>query len=114
LQSARRGVEWGLFNRVVPDREIDAELGRLVDMLLIKNQQTLRQLKFTLNKNADADMTTALAFEAYSELVTAAVNWRPDTPHIPDAEPGKGLEAFVDKNELWQERRKRAIDFWSE
>jgi enoyl-CoA hydratase len=114
LQSARRGVEWGLFNRVVSDQEIDAELERLIDVLLVKNQQTLRQLKFTMNKNADADMTTALAFEAYSEVVTAAVNWRPDTPSIPDAEPGKGLEAFIEKNDLWQQRRDRAIDFWSE
>jgi enoyl-CoA hydratase len=114
LHSARRGVEWGLFNRVVPDGEIDAELERLLDLLLVKNQQTLRQLKFTMNKNADADMTTALAFEAYSEVVTAAVNWRPDTPAIPDAEPGKGLEAFTEKNELWQQRRGRAIEFWSE
>lgn len=114
LQSARRGVEWGLFNKMVPDDQVDGELERLTEMLLVKNQQALRQLKFTMNKNADADMTTALAFEAYSELATAAVNWRPDTPSIPDAEPGKGLEAFATKNELWQERRKRAIDFWSE
>jgi enoyl-CoA hydratase len=113
LQSAERGVDWGLFNHAVPDAEIDAEVQRLVEMLLVKNQQALRQLKFTMNKNADADMTTALAFEAYSELATAAVNWRPDTPEIPDAEPGKGLEAFTEKNALWQERRKRAIDFWS-
>ena len=114
LQSARRGVEWGLFNKVVPDEEVDTELERLIDVMLVKNQQALRQLKFTINKNADADMTTALAFEAYSELATAAVNWRPDTPAIPDAEPGRGLEAFATKNELWQERRTRAIDFWSE
>jgi enoyl-CoA hydratase len=113
LQSAQRGVDWGLFNRMVPDDEIDAETERFIEMMLVKNQQALRQLKFTMNKNADADMTTALAFEAYSELATAAINWRPETPAIPDAEPGKGLEAFTTKNELWQERRKRAIDFWS-
>ncbi len=114
IHSARRGVEWGLFNHLVPDGEIDAELDRLIDVLLVKNQQALRQLKFTMNKNADADMTTALAFEAYSELATAAVNWRPDTPQIPDAEPGKGLEAFVTKNELWKRRRDRAYYFWSD
>jgi enoyl-CoA hydratase len=114
LQSARRGVEWGLFNRVVPDMQIDDEVQKLTEMMLVKNQQTLRQLKFTMNKNADADMTTALAFEAYSELATAAVNWRLDTPAIPDAQPGKGLEAFVTKNALWQERRGKALDFWSE
>jgi enoyl-CoA hydratase len=114
LQSAERGVEWGLFNRAVPDERLDDELARLVEVLLAKNQQTLRQLKFVLNKNADADMTTALAFEAMNEFMTAAVNWRPETPAVPDAEPGKGLEAFVEKNELWQRRRQLALEFWAD
>lgn len=113
LQSAARGVEWGLFNKAVPDGEFDDELSRLIEMLLVKNQQTLRQLKFVLNKNADADMATAQAFEAMNEVITSAVNWRPETPAIPDAEPGKGLEAFTEKNELWQRRRNLAINFWS-
>jgi enoyl-CoA hydratase len=114
LHSARRGVEWGLFNRVVPDDELESELDRLLETLLVKNQQTLRQLKFVMNKNADADVQTALAFEAMNEFMTAAVNWRPDTPSVPDAEPGKGLEAFAEKNELWEARRRLALDFWSE
>jgi enoyl-CoA hydratase len=114
LHSARRGVDWGLFNQVVPDEQLDSELERLIEMLLVKNQQALRQLKFTMNKSADTDMTTALAFEAYSEVITAAVNWRPDTPQIPDAEPGSGLEAFATKNELWTQRRERAYHFWSD
>lgn len=114
LHSAARGVEWGLFNREVADDRLDDELEQLIEAMLVKNQQALRQLKFTMNKNADADMTTALAFEAYSELATAAINWRPDTQQIPDAEPGKGLEAFATKNELWQERRKRALHLWSD
>lgn len=114
LQSAARGVEWGLFNKAVPESEFDAELDRLVEMLLVKNQQTLRQLKFVLNKNADADMTTAQAFEAMNEVITSAVNWRGDTPQVPDAEPGRGLEAFATKNELWRRRRELAVDFWSE
>jgi enoyl-CoA hydratase len=113
LHSAARGVEWGLFNHVVPDAQVDAELGRLIDVLLVKNQQTLRQLKFVINKNADADMNTALAFEAMNEVITSAVNWDPATPKIPDAEPGKGLEAFAEKNDLWNRRRDLARDFWS-
>src|SRR5437763_16148684 len=113
LHSAARAVEWGLFNRAAPDEELDAELTRLIDVMLVKNQQTLRQLKFVLNKNADADVQTALAFEAMNEVITSAVNWGPDTPKIPDAEPGRGLEAFAEKNELWQRRRERAINFWS-
>ena len=113
VHSAERAVEWGLFNRAVAEEELDAELARLIDVMLVKNQQTLRQLKFVLNKNADADVQTALAFEAMNEVITSAVNWSPDTPNIPDAEPGRGLEAFAEKNELWQRRRERAINFWS-
>ena len=113
LQSAERGVEWGLFNHAVPASEVEGELERLIDVLLAKNQQTLRQLKFVMNKNADADMGTALAFEAMNEFMTSAVNWRSETPPVPDAEPGDGLEAFATKNDLWQRRRGLAIDFWS-
>jgi enoyl-CoA hydratase len=113
LHSAARAVEWGLFNRAVPDGQLDSEVDRLIEVLLAKNQQTLRQLKFVLNKNADADVQTALAFEAMNEVITSAVNWREDTPKVPDAEPGKGLEAFADKNELWNRRRGLALSFWS-
>jgi hypothetical protein len=49
-----------------------------------------------------------------NEVITSSVNWREDTPRIPDAEPGKGLEAFADKNELWNRRRELAQDFWSD
>jgi enoyl-CoA hydratase len=114
LRSAKVAVEWGLFNRAVPQAQLEDELAKLIEVLLSKNQQTLRQLKFVLNKNADADMATALAFEAMNEVITSAVNWDPATPRIPDAEPGKGLEAFAKKNELWNRRRKLAIKFWTD
>ena len=112
LRSANTAVEWGLYNRAVADADLENEVEKFVQVMLSKNQQTLRQLKFVINKNADADMQTALAFEAMNEVITSAVNWREDTPKIPDAEPGKGLEAFVDKNELWDHRRQLAINFW--
>jgi enoyl-CoA hydratase/carnithine racemase len=112
LRSAKTAVEWGLWNRAVPDKRLDKELDKLIEVLLSKNQQTMRQLKFVMNKNADADMATALAFEAMNEVITSAVNWDPKTPRIPDAEPGKGLEAFAKKNALWEKRRKLALKFW--
>ena len=114
LRSAETAVDWGLWNRAVPDDRIDDELEKLVEVLLSKNQQTLRQIKFVINKNADADVQTALAFEAMNEGITSTVNWREDTPKIPDAEPGKGLEAFADKNKLWNRRRELAQHFWSD
>jgi len=114
LQSAQRGVDWGLFNATVPDADVDSEIERFIDMILVKNQQTLRQLKFVLNKNADADMATALAFEVMNEVITSSNNWREDTPLIPDAEPGVGLRAFAEKGEVWNTRREKAIDFWAQ
>ena len=114
LQSAARGVDWGLFNAAVPEEQLEREIDLFIEMMLGKNQQTLRQLKFVLNKNADADVATALAFEAMNEVITASNNWREDTPKIPDAEPGVGLRAFAEKDDVWNDRRRRAQDFWAQ
>ncbi len=113
LHSAANGVDWGMFNYAVPDGQLDAEVEKFLQMMLVKNQQCLRQLKFVLNKNADADVVTALAFEAMNEVITASNNWRPETPKIPDAEPGVGLKAFAEKNEVWNKRRQLALNFWA-
>lgn len=113
LQSAARGVEWGMFNAAVPEPELNAEIERFIQMMLVKNQQTLRQLKFVINKNEDADIMTALAFEQMNEVITASNNWRADTPKIPDAEPGAGLTNFKEKGGLWDTRRGLAINFWA-
>lgn len=114
LHSAKQGVDWGLFNAAVPEPQLNAEIERFIQMMLVKNQQTLRQLKFVLTKNADADVATALAFEQMNEVITASNNWRPDTPKIPDAEPGSGLQTFKDKGSVWNKRRSLAINFWTE
>lgn len=114
LHSAKQGVDWGLFNAAVPEQQLDAEIEKFIQMMLVKNQQTLRQLKFVLTKNADADVATALAFEQMNEVITASNNWRPDTPKIPDAEPGSGLQTFKDKGSVWNKRRSLAINFWTE
>jgi enoyl-CoA hydratase len=112
LRSAQTGVDWGLFNRCVPDAQLEKELEGFIQVMLSKNQQTLRQLKFVMNKNADADMTTALAFEAMNEVITSALNWRPDTDTVPDAEPGEGLRSFAEKTDPWNRRRELARKFW--
>ena len=31
---------------------------------------------------------------------------------VPDADKGDGIQAFIEKNELWQQRRGPALDFW--
>lgn len=109
LHPARRAVEWDLWNRVVPDGELDAEVGRLIAVLRTKHQQGLRQLKFIINRGVEADLYTAQGFEALSGALVFAVNgyWE-----IPDADKGAAFEAFATKNELWQGRRGAAVDFW--
>jgi enoyl-CoA hydratase len=109
LHSAGRAVEWNLWNRVVPDERLNDEVEKLLEVLEFKNQQGLRQLKFMINRGVECDLYTAQGFEALSGALTAAVNgaWE-----IEDADKGAGVQAFVEKNELWQKRRGLATDFW--
>jgi enoyl-CoA hydratase len=111
LHPAARAVALGLWNRVVPDDRLDAEVGALVEVLLSKNQQAVRQLKFIINRGVEADLYTAQGFETLSAGLTAAVNgaWK-----VSDADGGQGIDAFAAKAELWQYRRGLARDFWAD
>lgn len=111
LQPARKAVDWGLWNRVVQNDLLEREVEKLVALLRAKSQQTIRQLKFIINKNVEADLYTAQAFEALSAAWTASVNgWAA----VPDADGGKGLEAFREKTHLKDKRRGLGADFWSD
>ena len=110
LHPAVRAVQLGLWNRVVRDERLEAEVDALVEILLSKNQQAMRQLKFIINRGVEADLYTAQGFEALSAGLTGAVNgaWQ-----VPDADGGEGVAAFSDKGSLWQQRRGLAREFWS-
>lgn len=111
LQPAWKAVEWGLWNRVVPNDQLESEVGKLVALLRAKSQQTIRQLKFIINKNVETDLYTAQAFEALSAAWTASVNgWAA----VPDADGGKGLEAFREKTHLKDKRRGLGANFWND
>jgi enoyl-CoA hydratase len=109
LHPAARAVQLGLWNRVVSDGQLDAEVDALVRVLLSKNQQAVRQLKFIINRGVEADLYTAQGFETLSAGLTGAVNggWQ-----VPDADGGEGVEAFTGKGSLWQQRRGLAREFW--
>lgn len=111
LHSAKRAVEWNLWNRVVPNDQLDAEVERLLDVLKSKNQQGLRQLKFIINRGVECDLYTAQGFEVLSAGLTGAVSgmWK-----IKDADQGKGVLGFLSKDSLWQIRRKLARNFWTD
>ena len=111
LHPARRAVELGLWNRVVEDDRLEHEVDALIELLLSKNQQAARQLKFIINRGVEADQYTAQGFEALSAALSGAVNgaWR-----VPDADGGLGVVDFAQKGELWQRRRGLAKDFWTD
>jgi enoyl-CoA hydratase/carnithine racemase len=111
LHPAQRAVDLTLWNRVVPNDQLDAEVERLLEVLQSKHQQGLRQLKFIINKGVECDLYTAQGFEALSGALTFAVNgaWE-----IDDADKGAGIEGFRHKNELWQTRRGLAMNFWAD
>lgn len=109
LHSGKKAVEWNLWNRLVPNHELDNEVEKLLEVLKSKNQQGMRQLKFIINRGVECDLYTAQGFEVMSAGLTGAVNgmWK-----IRDADQGKGVIGFSRKDGLWQTRRRLAKDFW--
>jgi enoyl-CoA hydratase len=111
LHPGKKAVEWNLWNRLVPNDQLDAEVDRLLEVLKSKNQQGMRQLKFIINRGVECDLYTAQGFEALSAALTGAVSgmWK-----IKDADQGKGVLGFAAKDGLWQTRRRLAKDFWTD
>ncbi|MHA2051758.1 MAG: enoyl-CoA hydratase/isomerase family protein, partial [Promethearchaeota archaeon] len=66
LHSGKKAVDWNLWNRVVPDDQLDTEVDKLLEVLKSKNQQGLRQLKFIINRGVECDLYTAQGFEVLS------------------------------------------------
>lgn len=111
LHTAQRAVEWNLWNRLVPNDQLDNEVEKLLEILKSKNQQGMRQLKFIINKGVECDLYTAQGFEVLSGALTGAVSgmWK-----IKDADQGAGVMGFSQKNELWERRRSLAKNFWTD
>jgi enoyl-CoA hydratase len=111
LHTASSAGELGLWNRVVADDRLQEEVDALVEVLLSKNQQAVRQLKFMIDKGAEADLHTAQGFEALAAGLTGAVNgaWE-----ITDADQANGILSFIADGEQWKARRKLARDFWTD
>jgi len=109
LHPGEKAVEWNLWNRVVSNDQLDTEVELLLDVLKSKNQQGMRQLKFIINRGVEGDLYTAQGFEVLSGALTGAVSgmWK-----IKDADQGKGIIGFTEKDGLWPTRRQLAKDFW--
>ena len=111
IHPGKKAVEWNLWNRLVPNDQLIAEVNRLLEVLKIKNHQGMRQLKFIINRGVECDLYTAQGFEVLSAGLTAAVSgqWR-----IKDADRGKAVIGFAEKDSLWNKRRGLAKNFWTD
>jgi enoyl-CoA hydratase len=109
LMSAERAVDWGLWNRVVENDQLDNEVETLLEVLRSKNLQACRQLKYIINRGCETELYTAQGFEMLSAGLSGAVNgfWQ-----VADADQGKGIDNFEKKGELWKKRRGLAKNFW--
>lgn len=112
IQDAEKAEEWGLWNRVVDPDDLEEEVEDLLEVLESKNQQTLRQLKFVLNYGAETPLPLALGFERMNEGISASNAWGLDP--IRDSEPGEGLRAFREKNDMYDKVRELSEDFWAD
>jgi enoyl-CoA hydratase len=111
LMPAKRAVDWGLWNRVVPNDKLDESVEALLEVLRSKNLQACRQLKYIINRGCETDLYTAQGFEMLSAGMSGAVNgfWE-----ISDADKGAGVRDFAGKGNLWQRRRTLAKNFWTD
>ena len=111
LMPSGRAVDWGLWNRVVPDDKLDEEVDALLEVLRSKNQQACRQLKFIINRGCETELYTAQGFEILSAGLSGAVNgnWQ-----VADADQGQGIIDFEKKGELWKKRRALSKKFWTD
>ena len=111
IMSSQRAVDWGLWNRVVPNERLDDEVEALLEVLRVKNLQACRQLKYIINRGCETDLYTAQGFEMLSGGLSGAVNggWE-----VADADKGKGVINFSEKGSIWQKRRGLAKNFWSD
>jgi enoyl-CoA hydratase len=111
LHPARRGLDLGLFNRVVPDDRLVEETEALVELLLSKNQQGLRQLKFMINRGVEADLYTAQGFEVLGAGLTGAIL---RSGGLPDSDSTHGWIGYRDDEDDAIRRREAAKDFWTD
>jgi enoyl-CoA hydratase/carnithine racemase len=83
---ARRAMDWGLVNRVVPAAELEAETRKLAKSLAGKPPATLAAGKRAFYQQMD--MQLGRAYELASEVISAS---------FAHEEGREGMDAFIDK-----------------
>jgi enoyl-CoA hydratase/carnithine racemase len=83
---ARRAMEWGLVNRVVPAEQLDQETAKLAAALAAKPPATLTAGKRAFYLQMDMDLTRA--YELAGEVISSS---------FAHAEGRDGMAAFIEK-----------------
>jgi len=83
---AKRALEWGLVNRVVPADQLDAEVHRLAATIAAKPPGTVSAGKRAFYLQMDMDLTRA--YELAGEVISSS---------FAHAEGQAGMDAFIEK-----------------
>jgi enoyl-CoA hydratase/carnithine racemase len=83
---ARRALEWGLVNRVVPAAELDAEVEKLARQLVAKPPATVAAGKRAFYQQMDMGLGAAYALASKTIADSFA-----------HAEGREGMDAFIEK-----------------
>ncbi len=70
--SGKEAASLGLIYKSVPEEELDSQTKLLIERLLSKSGKAISSIKESLEKNADADLETALDREAAHQAVLLA------------------------------------------
>jgi len=95
LFSAAKAERHGLVNRLVEPEDMDAELDRLIEIILSKHPQVTHVTKYFVDRAADLDYQNVMAFEGAPQRVPF----------------GEGTRAFVERDSR-DDRRRLLHDFW--
>ncbi|MFQ5883511.1 MAG: enoyl-CoA hydratase/isomerase family protein [Thermoplasmata archaeon] len=85
---AKKALEWGLVNEVVPYEELDAAVDRMCEKLIDKFPECMRYTKQQLNFWKDL---------AWYSTIGHARDWL--SIHFASYEPWEGMKSFVEKRE---------------
>jgi len=98
FMNAEEAKQYGLVNRIVKKGELDGAVEGLISILRTKSPLILKLAKFIIQKGIEADLRTALAFEALSSTLC----WTTD-------EKKESCHAFVEKRDPWLTRRRLVL-----
>jgi enoyl-CoA hydratase len=105
-----KAVEWGFWHHMVPADDLAQEQHEVVSALLLKDRQTLRQLKLLL-RGMPVDGVAGSALELFSAALSGAFRGGVD---VEDSDRGAGLKSFYEQGPPWTDRRAASRALWTE